>query len=156
MTTSAEIPLDDIDWQLIRLLQEDARLSMRELSKRVNLSAPAVAERVHKLTDAGVICGYHAEIDRAKIGLSLTAFTQLSVPRANSNDVAIKLESFPEILECHRVSGEFSFILKVSVASVAQLESFIDRIAKLGNSTTSIVLSTRINKKITDPPVDSP
>jgi Lrp/AsnC family transcriptional regulator, leucine-responsive regulatory protein len=140
--------LDAIGWKLLQTLQEHARLSFRELGQHVGLSAPAVIERIRKMEDAGLIVGYHAEIDLAKVGLLIIAFIRMNTSRERSGYVGIQLQSIPEILECHRVAGEFSFLIKVAVSSMKHLETLIDRLAQYGQPTTSIVLSSPVTRRI--------
>lgn len=148
MTLHNEYLLDDVGWKLLQALQENARTSFRELGHQIGLSAPAVIERIRKMEADGILIGYGVEIDRAKIGLPITAFIRLSTPREQSVHVGIKLQAIQEILECHRVAGKDSFLMKVSVSSMEHLEKIIDQLAPYGQSTTSIVLSSPITKRI--------
>jgi Lrp/AsnC family leucine-responsive transcriptional regulator len=142
MSSHDEKLLDDIGWRLLEELQEDARLSYTELGRRVGLSTPAVMERIHKMEDAGIIMGYRAEVNPEKIGFQVTAFIRVGL----EHEVVSRLESLfkeiPEIIECHRVTGDDSLIMKVHVTSIAHLESVIQRIMPYGMPATSIVLST--------------
>jgi Lrp/AsnC family leucine-responsive transcriptional regulator len=140
--------LDDIGWKLLRLLQENARLSYREMGQRIGLSAPAVIERIRKMEDEGILTGYHAHVNLEKVGLPITAFVRLVTPRERSRAVGQILQKLPEVLECHRVTGHDSFILKVGVTSMPHLENFIDRLASYGQSATSIVLSSPVPLRI--------
>ncbi|GHO62761.1 AsnC family transcriptional regulator [Ktedonobacter sp. SOSP1-52] len=142
--------LDDIGWKLLQALQENARQSFRELGQRVGLSAPAVIERVRKLEGAGILIGYRAEIDLARVGLSIIAFIRMSTPRERSGYVGRQLQDIPEVLECHRVAGEDSFLMKVAVSSMSHLERLIDHLAQYGQSTTSIVLSSPVTSRIVE------
>ena len=142
MALQSDSLLDDIGWEILHALQENARLSFRDLGRRVGLSAPAVTERVRRMEEAGIIRSYRAEIDLEKIGLPLLAFIRISVPREQSSYIGEQLQAIPEILECYRVTGPDSFIMKVSTPSVTHLEELIDRLRQHGQSTTSIVLST--------------
>lgn len=143
--------LDDVGWQLLTELQMDARISFSELGRRVGLSSPAVAERVRRMEEAGIITGYHASIDPAAVGLPILAMIRLS-----GNDhgwASERLRSayeteFPELLEVHRVTGQDSMIMKVAVRSMAHLEALLDRLAKFGTSTTSMVLSTPLEGRV--------
>ncbi len=148
MTLQNDYLLDDVGWKLLQALQENARISFRELGRHIGLSAPAVIERVRKMEDAGILVGYHAEINPTKIGLPITAFIRLSTPRERSGYVGIQLQGMPEILECHRVAGQDSFLMKVGVSSMDHLERIIDQLAQYGQSTTSIVLSSPVTKRI--------
>jgi len=147
MTLQNENPLDSIGWQFLHALQQNARLSFRELGRLVGLSAPATTERIRRMEEAGIIEGYRAEIDLTKIGLPITAFVRISVPREKSGYIATQLQNIPEVLECYRVAGVDSYIMKVCTPSIARLEDLIDRLGQYGQSTTSIVLSTTVRRR---------
>jgi len=144
--------LDDTGWQLLHALQQNARLSYSELGLRVGLSSPAVAERIRRMEDAGIISGYHAEIDRAKVGFPITAIIRMSASVGGSCTrlTAFALE-IPEVLECNRVTGSDALIMKVMASSVEHLEAIIDRLSAHGQLTTSIVLSAPVTRKIITP-----
>lgn len=148
MTLQSEGLLDDIGWEILYALQKNARLTFRDLGRQIGLSAPAVAERVRKMEEAGIIRGYYVEVDTEKIGLSLTAFIRLNVPKDKREYINTKLKEVPEVLECYRVAGVDSFIMKVSVPSINHLEKLLDRLGQYGPSTTSIVLSTTLVRRI--------
>jgi Lrp/AsnC family leucine-responsive transcriptional regulator len=135
--------LDSTDWGLIEALQEDARLTFAELGRRVNLSPPAVAERVRRLEDAGVLRGYHADIDLA------------ALIRISTNNVAEcathghRLVDVPEVLEAQRVTGSDSYIARVAVRSMEHLEDLLNRIAPhSGDTLTAMVLSTPVPSRV--------
>src|ERR1051326_8636931 len=138
----SEKHLDRTDWQLLRHLQEDARLSYHELGRRVGMSATAVAERVRRLEDGGVITGYHAQINPASAGLPITAFIMTTCIRNRCLYAHTHQSDFPEVLEYHRVTGTHCGVFKVCVASVQHLEALIDRISAYELPTTALVLST--------------
>lgn len=148
MGMDSEISLDRIGWKILRELQRDARLSYAELGRRVGLTTPAVIERVRKLEDAGVIRGYRVEIDPAKVGLPITAFIRMSISGIDYSEIIKVAEESNEILECHRATGGDSFIMKVAVADVGHLQTLIDRLTPYGITTTSIVLSSPVPRKI--------
>jgi Lrp/AsnC family leucine-responsive transcriptional regulator len=135
-------PLDHTDWQLLRRLQENARLSYHELGRRIGLSATAVAERVRRLEQAGVITGYHAQVDPAQVGLPIIAFIQTTCIRNRCLYTNAPHSEFPEVIEYHRVTGRNCGVFKVCVPSVRHLEALIDRMSAYELPTTSIVLST--------------
>jgi Lrp/AsnC family leucine-responsive transcriptional regulator len=135
-------PLDHTDWQLLRRLQDNARLSYHELGRRIGLSATAVAERVRRLEQAGVITGYHAQVDPMQVGLPITAFIQTTCIRNRCLFTHALQREFPEVIEYHRVTGRNCGIFKVCVPSVRHLEGLIDRLSAYELPTTSIVLST--------------
>ena len=134
--------MDAVDWRILAELQDDSRLSQNELSRRVKLSAPAVAERVRRLTDAGVISGYHARIEPAALGRAVQAFVELDCygPKCVLKDRSV-LE-WPEVLELHRVTGNACSVLRIAVADMAQFQNLIDRLAKYGKPTSSLVLAS--------------
>lgn len=139
--------LDRADWQLLRALQDQARLTFRQLSQLVGRTPPATAERVRRLEEDRIITGYHASIDPAMVGLPVTAFIRISVPGPQCARFGLFLRDVPEVLEGHRVTGGDSYIVKVVVASVAHLERLIDRLSQYGQPTTSLVLSTPVARR---------
>lgn len=156
MASGSEKVLDEIGWKILRELQENARISFAELGRRVNLSIPAVTERVRRLEDAGVITGYHAEVDAEKIGLPITAFIRMNIVGDMTPRLTALLKELPEISECHRGTGGDSFIMKVNVASVHHLERLIDRLLPFGTTTTSIVLSSPVAKRLIERQTEVP
>jgi Lrp/AsnC family leucine-responsive transcriptional regulator len=140
--------LDEIDRKILKELQEDARTSYAELGRRVGLTTPAVIERVRKLEDAGIITGYSAEIDTARIGLPITAFIRMSISGVDYSHIIEVAEESREVLECHRGTGGDSFIMKVAVASVEHLQEVIDRLVPYGITTTTIVLSSPVKRRV--------
>jgi Lrp/AsnC family leucine-responsive transcriptional regulator len=141
------VALDDVGWQIIEHLQNDGRMSFAELGRRVGLTLPAVAERVRKMQDSGVITGFRAEINPASIGLPIAAFIRVSVVGDVFARIAKAVREMPEVLECHRGTGADSFTLKVAVESVQHLERLIDKLTPFGTTSTSIVLSTLVKKR---------
>lgn len=148
MALEIEKLLDSTGWQLLQELQENARLSYSELGQRVNLSAPAVADRIRKLEEAGIITGYHAELNLGKLGLPISAIIRLSsVAGQNCTLVAARVSEMPEVLECYRVTGSDSVVVRVAASSMDHLERLIDRLAFYGPPTTSIVLSRSMQRR---------
>src|SRR5262245_41633097 len=105
MTLDSKKLLDEVGWQILTVLQEDARLSFTEIGRRVGLSLPAVVERVRRLEEAGIITGYRAEIDISKIGLGITAFIRVTTPSEKYPALNTLLKSMPEVLESHHLAG---------------------------------------------------
>ena len=139
--------IDEIDRNILRELQEDARTSFAELGRRVGLTTPAVIERVRKLEDAGIITGYRAEIDTSKVGLPITAFIRMSITGVDYSRIIEVVQGSTEVLECHRGTGGDSFIMKIAVASVEHLQEMIDRLTPYGITTTTIVLSSPVRRR---------
>ncbi|HEY6970878.1 MAG TPA: Lrp/AsnC family transcriptional regulator [Candidatus Angelobacter sp.] len=139
--------LDQIGWKLLHELQLNGRLSYAELGRRVGLTTPAVVERVRRMEEAGIIRGFHADVDPIKLGMPITAFIRMSVVGDVFTKIVAAVKNSPEVVECHRGTGADSFIMKVHVRSVEHLESLIDRLTPLGTTSTSIVLSSPVEKR---------
>src|SRR5437588_3230178 len=139
--------MDRIGWRLLHELQINGRLSYAELGRRVGLTTPAVVERVKRMEEAGIILGYHADVDPTKVGLPITAFIRMSVVGDVFTKITTVVKNSPEVVECHRGTGADSFIMKVHVRSVEHLESLIDRLTPFGTTSTSIVLSSPVEKR---------
>lgn len=148
MGLDSEKVLDKISWKILRELQEDARLSYAELGRRVGLTTPAVIERVKRLEEAEIIVGYRAEINAAKIGLPITAFLRMNVVNVDFAKIIEVAKDTPEVLECHRGTGGDSFIMKIAVSSVEHLEKMIDKFTPYGTTSTSIVLSSPVTRRV--------
>lgn len=136
--------LDDTGWQILELLQQEARITFAELGRRVGLSLPAVAERVRRMEEAGIINGYRTVVDLAKIGLPVMAFIHLKTPSERYPALIAHLRQMPQVVEGHHIAGSDAFILKVVAASIPQLETIITRFSAYGQTTTSIVLSSPV------------
>jgi Lrp/AsnC family leucine-responsive transcriptional regulator len=147
-----ERTLDDTDWQVLKELQADGRLSYHELGRRVGLSAPAVAERVRRLEDSGVIVGYQARVDPVRAGVPVTAYIQLRCRPDRCLLNTTEADDYPEVVEIHKLSGEYCTILKIRAASIQHFEGIADRIGQHGEVRTSIVMSTQF----ADRPVEAP
>jgi Lrp/AsnC family transcriptional regulator, leucine-responsive regulatory protein len=141
-----------MDWALLRELQEDARLSFSELSRRVHLSPPAVAERVRRLEESGVIVGYRAHVDLTAAGRPVVALIQMSCYGAGCvlRDPAVP--EWPEILEIHRITGDACSVLKVAATSMDAFEALIDRLAPHGRPSSTLILSTPLAWRPLTPP----
>jgi Lrp/AsnC family leucine-responsive transcriptional regulator len=144
---SAEDLLDDTNRRLVAQLQEDGRLSLAELGRRVGLSSPAVAERLRRLEQEGVIAGYRAEVDPRRLGLGLGALIRIRPAPRQLAQVAALAQRTPEVVECHRVTGDDCFVLTAHVRDVAHLEEVIDQFAAYGQTTTSIMQSSPVPRR---------
>ena len=139
--------LDETDRNILRELQEDGRVSYTELGRRVALTAPAVAERVRRLEESGVITGFRAHVDPAALGLPITAFIRWTSNGPDCAALGQVAKDVPEILECHRITGTESYILKVATTSVGHLERLLDRLMPHGSTITSVVLSSSVTHR---------
>jgi Lrp/AsnC family transcriptional regulator, leucine-responsive regulatory protein len=142
---NAEGPLlDVINRRLLAELQDDARLSLAELGRRVGLSSPAVAERLQRLEQEEVILGYRAELNPRALGFSLTTVLRIRPAPRQLHEVAELAQRTPEVVDCRRITGEDCYIMTAHVRSVEHLEEVIDRFAAYGQTTTSIVQSAPV------------
>ncbi|MFI6787259.1 Lrp/AsnC family transcriptional regulator [Nonomuraea sp. NPDC050383] len=133
--------VDPTDWAIIAELQRDGRVPLTELARRVNLSASATTERVRRLEAAGVITGYRAEIDLAKVGFAVLAMVRLKYPGNRHEPLHRLLGERREILECLRTTGDDCYTLKVAAVSMGHLERIVDELAQFGSTTTNVVYS---------------
>ncbi|MFD8291418.1 Lrp/AsnC family transcriptional regulator [Streptomyces lavendulae] len=135
------VNLDDIDWEIIGQLQREARISLSELGRRVKLSSSATTERVRNLESLGVITGYHATVDLAKVGYPVLAVVRLKYPGNRHQPLHRLLTERREILECLRTTGDDCYTLKVAATSMEHLETLMDELAGFGSTTTNVVYS---------------
>lgn len=129
------------DWSILVELQRDGRVPLTELGRRVNLSASATTERVKRLETMGVIAGYRADIDLAKVGFAVLAVVRLKYPGSRHQPLHRLLDERTEILECLRTTGEDCYTLKVAAASMPHLEEIVNELARFGSTNTNIVYS---------------
>jgi Lrp/AsnC family leucine-responsive transcriptional regulator len=139
--------LDETGLRLVAELQRDARLSLAELGRRVGLSSPAVAERLRRLEAEGVIGGYRAEVDPRRLGYTLAVVIRIRPAPRQLAAVADLARATPEIVECHRVTGDDCFVMSAHVRDVGHLEEIIDGFAAYGQTTTSIVQSSPVPRR---------
>jgi Lrp/AsnC family leucine-responsive transcriptional regulator len=142
--TPAVVPLDETDRRLLIELQEDARLSLAELGRRVGLSSPAVAERVRRLTEDGVIRGFRADVDPRALGYTLSVIVRIRPAPRQLHKVADLARATPEVVECHRITGEDCYFLRAHVRDVEHLEEVIDRFSPYGQTTTSVMQTSPV------------
>ena len=139
--------IDDVDRRIIVELQVDARLSLAALGRRVSLSAPAVADRIQRLEENGVITGYHAAIDPSAIGFPVTVMVRINPAVRELPRIAKLAEEIPEIVECHRITGDDCFYFIAHLQSVDRLEPILDRFAPYGRTTTSLVHAATVPRR---------
>lgn len=146
--------LDETGWRILDELQRDARLSYSEVGRRVGLSTPAVKERVRQLEEAGIITGYQAVVDPKKVGYPVGAFIRITISgdERTAQRLVATVTELPEVMECHRATGDHAFLLKVEASSVEHLERLIDRLTGFGMTSTSIILSSPLKRSLLRPP----
>ncbi|MFT4399998.1 Lrp/AsnC family transcriptional regulator [Bacillus sp. SW14] len=136
--------MDGIDRKLLELLQEDARITIIELSKKLNLSRPSVNERLRRLQENGVIQGFTARVSAEAIGKGTIVIIQIGNLKIECRRFEELIKAETDILECHRVTGTNSYFLKAAVATMKDLEALVDRLIPYGQLNTSVVLSSPI------------
>ncbi len=134
-------------FHIVNLLVSNARLSFNALAKRVDLSPPAVADRVRRLENSGVLLGYHAKLERSAVGLPITSFLRLSCQSAKFQAVRRLALELPHVLECHHITGEACFLIKLAAPSIVELEGLIERFREYGEADSSVVLSSVVEQK---------
>jgi Lrp/AsnC family transcriptional regulator, leucine-responsive regulatory protein len=142
-----QLVLDATNRRILTELQADARLPLAELGRRVNLSAPAVAERVQRLERDGVITGYHAAVDPKALGYAVAAVVRVAPATRELERIRRIARETPEVVECHRITGEDCFFLKLHLRSMDELEEVLDRFTPYGRTTTSIIHSSPVDRR---------
>ena len=143
-TPSSSDLLDAANLQILRELQADPRVSMSELARRVRLSPPTVTERVDRLRQAGVIAGWRLEVDPVAVGLPIAAYARAKPGPGQLARLAALAQETLEVTECHRITGEDCFLIKLHVRSMEHLAEVLDRFSVHAQLTTSIVVSTPV------------
>lgn len=144
MASNAVATLDEIDCSILAELQQNARIAFAALGRRVKLSTPAVIERVRRLEESGVIVGYRACIDPARVGLPVHAFVKVTVAGDRLVSFTKVVKGLPEVLECHRVTGAESFLVQVAVRDTMHLENVIDAMMPYVATNTSMILASPV------------
>lgn len=139
--------LDHTDIKIINLLQNDCKISTRELGKLVGLTAPAVSERIRRLKEKKAISGFHAKIDDAALGNNLSAFIQVNVPPRDYERFCRFCIDHPSVVEHHHIVGVNNVLLKIRVKNSRALDHFLKQIRKYGLSNTSVILSSYFTHK---------
>jgi len=142
--TPADSLADPVNTRILMELQKNPRLTMTELGRRVGLSSPAVTERVRRLEEMGVIQGYRLDINPAALGLPIAVYVRIRPNPGQLPKIADLADSIPEIVECHRVTGEDCFILKIYLPSIDQLDRILDAFLLYGTTTTSLIQSSPV------------
>lgn len=136
--------MDTINIRLLAELRENPRLAISELGRRIGMSSPAVAERIRRLEESGIIRGYRLELDPTALGLPIAAYVRVRPNPGQLAKIAELARAIPEVVECHRVTGEDCFILKAHLPAIDQLDRLLDRFLVYGTTTTSIIQSSPV------------
>jgi Lrp/AsnC family leucine-responsive transcriptional regulator len=136
--------LDSVNVRVLEQLRLEPRLPMSELGRRIGMSSPAVTERVRRMEEAGIILGYRLDINPVPLGLSIAAYIRIRPNPGQLPKVAELAQLIPEVAECHRITGDDCFILKVYVPDMDQLARILDCLLLYGSTTTSIIQSTPV------------
>lgn len=142
--------MDDIDRKILKLLQDNARVSLKTIAEKTFLSSPAVSARIERLEKEGVISGYHALVDPIRLGYHILAFINLDVMPEDKPKFYAYAEETPNVLECNCVTGDYSMLMKVAFQSTMELDIFIGQLQKFGKTSTQIVFSTQVGPRGVD------
>ena len=145
--------MDDIDRKILKLLQENARTSLKTIAEKTFLSSPAVSSRIERMEREGIILGYEAQVDPIKLGYHILAFINLNVLPEDKPKFYAYANGVPNILECRCVTGEYSMLMKVAFPSTRELDIFVGQLQTYGKTSTQIVFSTHVGPRGVD--VDS-
>lgn len=138
---------DALDQQILELLQKNGRMTVKEIAYTVSLTAPAVSERIKKLEKEGLIEGYTAIINPEKIGRTIHALISVSVTPKDRNDFISMITEEEAVVQCHHVTGPYSYIIRVDAKAMPELERLITRFQKMGETSTQIILSSPVERK---------
>lgn len=139
--------MDKTDIKILKILQADGRISMKNLGRKVNLTSPAVSERVKKLEDKGIIAKYKAVINPKKLGLNVESFIEVTMRPSQQSSFKKIVQEDPRIVECHHMTGSGSMTIRTLTQDTKQLELLLGKIQKIGATKTSIILSSPLSEK---------
>jgi len=139
-----ELLQDERNVALLKLLRDDPRMSVSELARKIGMSAPAIRERLFKLEEAGVIRGYRLELDPAALGFPVSAYVRVRPAPGQLAKIAELARALPQVVECHRVTGEDCFVLKIFLPSLNDLDETLDQFLVYGQTTTSLIQSSPV------------
>jgi Lrp/AsnC family leucine-responsive transcriptional regulator len=133
--------LDQTDVQMIRILKRDARLSMRELARRVHLSAPSVSDRIKKLEEEGIVTGYTVKIDRKALGFTVDCLVEVTLRNGDNHRFTAFVRNCPNVIRCYCVAGRACYMMLLTAPSLADIEHLIHEMAPFANTVTNIIFS---------------
>lgn len=138
--------MDKTNWKILKLLEQNGRLTYAELGKLVHLTAPAVAERMRKLEESGVITGYSVQVNLEKAGIPITALVECQVYRTKEREFKALVMGLDEVIECYNVTGPYAFVLKVGVKSMSKLDVLLERLIDLSDTNTMMIMTTPVKR----------
>ena len=147
--------MDQIDRQILKILQENARTPLKVIATKTFLSPPAVSARINHVEELGVISGYHAQINPFVLGYHILAFINLEVEPLRKPQFYPFADACPNVLECNCVTGPYSMLLKVAFPSMVELDGFIGQLQEFGRTSTQIVFSTHTGPRGVDPEIEN-
>ena len=139
--------MDSIDKKILKLLQENGRITVKEITQTISLTAPAVSERIKRLEKDGVIEGYTAIVSPRKMGRTIHAIINVSIQPAATEKFVNLVNNEPMVVECYHVTGNYSYLVKVDAYEITDLEKLVMRFQKMGNTNTQIIMSTTVKRK---------
>ena len=146
--------LDEVEQKILEVMQQDARISLKDLAARVGMSSPSVSERLRRLEERGVIRAFTIEIDPQALGFSLQAIVRIRPLPGKLHIVQKLIEEIPEFGECDKVTGDDCFVARLFVRSIGELDHLLDRIADKAETSTAIIKAQPIRRR--PPPLDTP
>ena len=139
-----DLLLDARNVKLLRLLRDDPRRSVSEMARRIGMSAPAVRERIQRLEEAGIIRGYRVELDARALGYPISAFLRVRPMPGKLAKIGELPQRLPQVVECHRITGEDCFVMRLYLERLEDLDPLLDRFLAYGQTTTSLVQSSPV------------
>lgn len=140
--------MDKLDRKILERLQQDGRITFSQLAKELHLSHPSVAERIRRLQDSGIIERFTAHVPHEKVNRKVLIIIQVGELRVPCREFEMQIKEEPAILECHRVTGSFSYFIKAAVPSMEEVERLVDKLTPISRVYTSIVLSSPVPHRI--------
>jgi Lrp/AsnC family leucine-responsive transcriptional regulator len=139
--------IDEIDQKIIRILAKDARTSAKEIAAQVFLSSPAVANRIRRLEEEGIITGYHAQVNYVQLGYNIKAFINLEVEPKDKKDFYPYIKKIPNVIECSCVTGDYSMLIEGVFRYTEELDHLINELQRFGRTKTLMAFSTSVEHR---------
>ena len=139
--------MDNVDRKIVKLLQDNARMPLKAIAEDVFMSSPAVAARIERLQEAGILIGFHALVDETRLGYPVKAFISLEMEPLQKPEFYPLIKAIPNVLECNCVTGQYSMLIKVCYKDTNELDEFINELQRFGKTSTQIVFSTSVNPR---------